>query len=61
MTDEKTENIDLDEIVEEKIPKQQEQQKFYLIIVDGNNVGRMYPLDKRELQSAEVLSLIFNL
>jgi len=49
MTDENTENFDLDEIVEEKIPKQQEQQKFYLIIVDGNNVGRMYPLDKKRI------------
>ena len=49
MTDENTENLDLDEIVEEKIPKQQEQQKFYLIIVDGNNVGRMYPLDKKRI------------
>ena len=49
MTDEKTENIDLDEIVREKIPKQQGQQKFYLIIVDGNNVGKIYPLDKKTI------------
>ena len=49
MTDEKTENIDLDEIVREKIPKQQGQQKFYLIIVDGDNVGKIYPLDKKTI------------
>jgi len=49
MTDEKTENIDLDEIVEEKIPTQQNQQKFYLIIVDGDNVGKIYPLDKKTI------------
>ena len=49
MTDEKTENIDLDEIVEEKIPTQQGQQKFYLIIVDGDNVGKIYPLDKKTI------------
>ncbi|MEA3434963.1 MAG: GGDEF domain-containing protein, partial [Thermodesulfobacteriota bacterium] len=49
MTDEKTENIDLDEIVREKIPKQQDQQKFYLIIVDGDNVGKIYPLDKKTI------------
>jgi len=49
MTDEKTENIDLDEIVEEKIPTQQDQQKFYLIIVDGDNVGKIYPLDKKTI------------
>jgi len=44
MTDEKTENLDLDEIVGEILPEPQEQQKFYLIIVDGDNVGRIYPL-----------------
>jgi len=49
MTDEKTENIDLNEIVREKIPKQQDQQKFYLIIVDGENVGKIYPLDKKTI------------
>lgn len=49
MIDEKTENIDLDEIVREKIPKQQGQQKFYLIIVDGDNVGKIYPLDKKTI------------
>ena len=49
MIDEKTENLDLDEIVREKIPKQQGQQKFYLIIVDGDNVGKIYPLDKKTI------------
>lgn len=49
MTDEKTENIDLDEIVREKIPKQQGQQKFYLIIVDGDNAGKIYSLDKKTI------------
>ena len=49
MTDEKTENIDLDEIVREIIPKQQGHQKFYLIIVDGDNVGKIYPLDKKSI------------
>jgi diguanylate cyclase (GGDEF)-like protein len=49
MIDEKTENIDLDEIVREIIPKQQGQQKFYLIIVDGDNAGKIYPLDKKTI------------
>ena len=49
MIDEKTENIDLDEIVREIIPKQQGQQKFYLIIVDGDNAGKIYPLDKKAI------------
>ena len=49
MTNEKTENIDLDEIVREKIPKQEGQQKFYLIIVDGDNAGKIYPLDKKAI------------
>ena len=49
MTDEKTEDIDLNEIVREKIPKQQDQRKFYLIIVDGDNVGKIYPLDKKTI------------
>lgn len=49
MTDEKTENIDLDEIVREKIPKQQGQQKFYLVIVDGDNAGKIYSLDKKTI------------
>jgi len=47
MTDEDTEQVDLDEIVGEIIPKQQDQQKFYLIIVDGDNVGKIFPLDKK--------------
>ena len=49
MIDEKTENFDLDEVVREIIPKQQDQQKFYLIIVDGDNVGKIYPLDKKRI------------
>ena len=49
MIDEKTENLDLDEIVREKIPKQQDQQKFYLIIVDGDNAGKIYSLDKKTI------------
>lgn len=49
MIDEKTENIDLDEIIREKIPKQQGQQKFYLIIVDGDNAGKIYSLDKKTI------------
>jgi len=49
MIDEKTEDLDLNEIVREKIPKQQGQQKFYLIIVDGDNVGKIYPLDKKTI------------
>jgi diguanylate cyclase (GGDEF)-like protein len=49
MIDEKTENIDLDEIVREIIPKQQGQQKFYLIIVDGDNAGKIYLLDKKTI------------
>ena len=49
MIDEKTENIDLDEIVREIIPKQQGQQKFYLIIVDGDNAGKIYSLDKKTI------------
>lgn len=49
MTDEKTENLDLNEIVREKIPKQQDQQKFYLIIIDGDDVGKIYPLDKKTI------------
>ena len=49
MTDEDTEQVDLDEIVGEIIPKQQDQQKFYLIIVDGDNVGKIFPLDKKRI------------
>jgi len=49
MTDEDTEDLDLNEIVREKIPKQQGQQKFYLIIVYGDNVGKIYPLDKKTI------------
>ena len=49
MTDEKTEDLDLNEFVKEKIPKQQDEQKFYLIIVDGDNVGKIYPLDKKTI------------
>ncbi|MBW2251814.1 MAG: GGDEF domain-containing protein [Deltaproteobacteria bacterium] len=49
MIDEKTENIDLDEIVRKKIPKQQGQQKFYLIIVDCDNAGKIYSLDKKTI------------
>ena len=47
--DEDTEDLDLNEIVRGKIPKQQDQQKFYLIIVDGDNVGKIYPLDKKTI------------
>jgi len=49
MTDEDTEDLDLNEIAREKIPKQQGQQKFYLIIVYGDNVGKIYPLDKNTI------------
>ena len=49
MIDEKTESIDLDEIVREKIPKQQGQQKFYLIMIDGDNAGKIYSLDKKTI------------
>ncbi len=49
MTDEDTEKVNLDEIVGEIIPEPQDQQKFYLIIVDGDNVGRIYPLDKKRI------------
>jgi len=49
MTDEDTEDLDLNEIAREKIPKQQGQQKFYLIIVYGDNVGKIYPLDKKTI------------
>ncbi|MCP4368087.1 MAG: GGDEF domain-containing protein [Deltaproteobacteria bacterium] len=49
MIDENTENLDLSEIVEETTPKQQDQQKFYLIIVDGDNVGKIYALDKKAI------------
>ena len=49
MIDEKTENLNLDEIVREKIPKQQDQQKFYLIIIDGDNAGKIYSLDKKTI------------
>ncbi len=49
MTDEDTEKVNLDEIVGEIIPEPQEQQKLYLIIVDGDNVGRIYPLDKKRI------------
>jgi diguanylate cyclase (GGDEF)-like protein len=47
--DEDTEDFNLNEIVREKIPKQQDQQKFYLIIIDGDNVGKIYPLDKKTI------------
>jgi len=47
--DEDTEDLDLNEIVREIIPKQQDQQKFYLIIIDGDNVGKIYPLDKKTI------------
>jgi len=49
MTDEKTEDLDLNEIVREKIPKQLGQQKFYLIIVYGDNIGKIYPLDRKTI------------
>lgn len=47
--DEDTEDLDLNQIVREKLPKQQGQQKFHLIIVDGDNVGKIYPLDKKTI------------
>ena len=49
MIDEKTESIDLDEIVREKIRKEQGQQKFYLIMIDGDNAGKIYSLDKKTI------------
>ena len=47
--DEDTEDLGLNVIVGEKISKQKDQQEFYLIIVYGDNIGKIYPLDKKTI------------
>jgi len=49
MTDEDTVDLELNEIVGGKPPKQKVQQKCYLIIVYGDDVGKIYPLDKKTI------------
>jgi len=49
MTDEKTENIDLDEIFGGPSQKQKDQQECYLIVVYGDDAGKIYPLDKKTI------------
>ena len=49
MIDEKTENIDLDEIFGGPSQKQKDQQECYLIVVYGDDAGKIYPLDKKAI------------
>ena len=49
MTDEDTEDLELNEIFGKKIPNLLDQQKCYLIIVHGDNVGKLYHLDKNTI------------
>jgi len=47
--DEDTEDLGFNDIVGEKISKQRCQQEFYLIIVYGDDIGKIYPLDKKAI------------